>query len=388
MKHFIFLIIIILLASCTTPNESSVVSTAIPISNSQLTDTSKLNLDVLQLPEGFSISLYGRAENARSMAISDKGTLFIGTKGDDKVYAMRDENNDGIADKLLIIASNMRMPNGVAFKDGELYVAEVSKLWKFPNIDDNLEAPVKELIYDDYPEDGHHGWKYIAFGPDDKLYVPVGAPCNFCLSKDEKYASITRMDANGANREIFAKGVRNTVGFTWHPETDEFYFTDNGRDMLSDDLPPCELNRATTSGQHFGFPFCHAGDILDPEFGTDKSCADYIAPVQKLGPHVAPLGLKFCTSDMFPSKYKNVAFIAEHGSWNRSSEAGHTGYKITNVKLENGDGVEYSDFISGFLDKATNKAWGRPVDVLFLEDGSMLISDDMAGAIYRVTYQK
>lgn len=357
-----------------------------PSINARLQDTTGLRLDLLHLPAGFSIELFGRAENARSMAMSPNGTLFVGTRDANKVYALQDLNGDFKADTLYLLAENLRMPNGVAFKDGNLYVAEISKLWKFPDIENNLAAPKKELIYDDYPEDAHHGWKYIAFGPDGKLYVPVGAPCNICESENPIYASITRMNPDGSEREIFAHGVRNTVGFTWHPETGDMYFTDNGRDLLGDTIPPCELNRASTAGQHFGYPYCHAGYIKDPEFGDLHSCDEFVAPAQQLGPHVAPLGVKFYTGKMFPDAYKGLAFIAEHGSWNRTPEAGHTGHKITTVKIKNGQGVAYEDFISGFLIKATNKAWGRPVDILWLEDGSMLISDDFSGSIYRVTY--
>lgn len=352
-----------------------------------LLDTTGLQLDQLVLPEGFEIALYARVKNARQMDMSPDGTLFVGNRGEDKVYALKDTDGDFQANESYVLGEELRMPNGVAFKDGDLYVAEVSKIWKFPNIEENLKAPQKELIYEDYPEDGHHGWKYIAFGPDNKLYVPVGAPCNICESKDEVYASITRMNPDGTEMEIYAHGVRNTVGFAWHPDTKELYFTDNGRDMMGDDLPPCELNRATKAGQHFGYPYCHGGFIKDPEFGDKRPCDDFVKPAQNLGPHVAPLGMKFYTGKMFPDTYHKRIFIAEHGSWNRSQEAGHTGHKITTVTLdETGEGIAYEDFITGFLNKETNKAWGRPVDVLVLDDGSLLISDDLKGAIYRVTY--
>jgi len=248
---------------------------------------------------------------------------------------------------------------------------------------ENPSEPV--VIYDDYPTEFHHGWKYIDFGPDDKLYVPVGAPCNICDStvSDKRFATITRMDADGSNREIYAHGVRNTVGFTWHPETKELYFTDNGRDMMGDDIPPCELNRVTEMGQHFGYPFCHGGTVKDPEFGDQKPCSDFVAPVQALGAHVAPLAVKFVSGNMFPEQYKNQAFIAEHGSWNRSKKVG---YKIALVGIEDGKSTSYDTFIEGWLDHESQERWGRPVDILFLPDGSMLISDDFGDAIYRVTY--
>ena len=350
-------------------------------------------LEKIVLPEGFEIKIYADdVENARSMAISPSGTIFVGNRNKDNVFALKDTDGDNVIDKKYLITNKLKnMPNGVAFHDGDLYVAEVNKIWKFENIEENLfhldkfdeylEEPI--LISDDFPSDRHHGWKYISFGPDGKLYVPVGAPCNICESRDEIYASITRMNPDGSNKEIYVKGVRNTVGFTWHPETKQLWFTDNGRDMLGDNIPPCELNKVTGKDQHFGYPYCHGGDIGDPEFGGEYSCSDFVMPVQNLGPHVAPLGLKFYTGKMFPDEYKGDIFIAEHGSWNRSKKIG---YRISRVKIENNKSVGYETFIYGWLDDDEQEAWGRPVDILILEDGSMLISDDKANAIYRVTY--
>ncbi len=350
-------------------------------------------LEKIVLPEGFEIKIYADdVENARSMAISPSGTIFVGNRNEDNVFALKDTDGDNVIDKKYLITNKLKnMPNGVAFHDGDLYVAEVNKIWKFENIEENLsyadkfdeylEEPI--LISDDFPSDRHHGWKYISFGPDGKLYVPVGAPCNICESRDEIYASITRMNPDGSNREIYVKGVRNTVGFTWHPETKQLWFTDNGRDMLGDNIPPCELNKVRGKDQHFGYPYCHGDDIGDPEFGGEYSCSDFVMPVQNLGPHVAPLGLKFYTGKMFPDEYKGDIFIAEHGSWNRSKKIG---YRISRVKIENNKSVGYETFIYGWLDDDEQEAWGRPVDILILEDGSMLISDDKANAIYRVTY--
>ncbi len=350
--------------------------------------TTDLPLDRLNLPEGFSIDVYAEnIEGARSMAMGSDGTLFVGTRNEGKVYALKDLDGDYKADKTYTIASDLEQPNGVAFKDGALYVAAVSRMFKFSDIESQLENPQEpELIYDDYPTEFHHGWKYIAFGPDDKLYVPVGAPCNICDSAtvDKRYASITRMDPDGSNREIVAHGVRNTVGFTWHPDTNELWFTDNGRDMMGDDVPPCELNKLTEVGQHFGYPYCHGGTVKDPEYGDERPCSDFVPPVQPLGAHVAPLGVKFGKGPMFPEAYKKHAFLAEHGSWNRSSKVG---YRVTLVKLENGEAVSYEPFIDGWLDEESQEAFGRPVDLLFLEDGSLLISDDEGDAIYRVTYK-
>lgn len=387
MKHIFHLFILSLFIACSG-NKPEISSDSDLSSYDSLIGSHGLALDKLIMPAGFSINVYGRVDNARSMAMGTKGTLFVSNRNGNSVYALVDTNGDFKADKRFVIASGLKMPNGVAFKDGSLYVAEIDKLWRFDEIENNLEnVPTPTLIYEDYPADRHHGWKYIAFGPDGKLYVPVGAPCNICESKDAIYASITRMDPDGSNREIYASGVRNTVGFTWHPVTGELWFTDNGRDLLGDEIPPCELNRVTQIGQHFGYPYCHGGDIKDPEFGDKRPCSDFIKPAQKLNPHVAPLGLKFYTGSMFPIQYQNKVIIAEHGSWNRSPEAGHTGHVLSIVSEENGVGTSYETFISGFLNKETNKAWGRPVDVLILNDGSMLVSDDLSGTIYRITYQ-
>lgn len=346
--------------------------------------SAKLPLESIKLPAGFSITVYAEVENARSMAMSPNGTLFVGNRDEDKVYAVKDTDGDYKADKKWVIASGLNMPNGVAFKDGSLYVAENSVISRFDNIESKLGNPGKPtVIYDKYPTEAHHGWKYIAFGPDGKLYVPVGAPCNICESKDPIFASITRMNPDGSGLEVFASGVRNTVGFTWHPETKEIWFTDNNRDSMGDDLPPCELNTAPKAGMHFGYPYCHAGTIKDPEFGSKRPCSDFTPPALPLGPHVAPLGLKFYTGTMFPDSYRGSLFIAEHGSWDRSKKIG---FRITFVKVEDGKAVGYEPFATGWLDDSTQKAWGRPVDVLLLADGSMLISDDRAGVIYRVAY--
>ena len=350
-------------------------------------------LKKISLPDGFKIDVYASGvENARSMTISPSGTVFVGNRKADNVFALIDSDKDGKVDKKYLITDKLtNMPNGVVFHNGNLYVAEVNKIWLFEDVEKNLqkidavgyypEEPI--LISDKFPSDKHHGWKYISIGPDNKLYVPVGAPCNICESKDEIYSTITRMDLDGKNQEIYARGVRNTVGFTWHPETGEMWFTDNGRDMLGDNYPPCELNRVQVPNKHYGYPYCHGGDISDPEFGSKYPCDDFVKPVQNLGPHVAPLGVKFYDGNMFPDEYKGDVFIAEHGSWNRTKKIG---YRISRVKIENNRSLGYEPFIYGWLEKDKNDAWGRPVDIVFLEDGSMLISDDYANVIYRVTY--
>lgn len=345
-----------------------------------------LPLETIKLPQGFSIDVFAEVDDARSLAMSPSGIIYVGNKDGNKVYAVQDTDGDFKADKKWVIDSGLNEPNGVAFRDGHLYVAEISRILKYENIESNLDSPPNPIVLNDnYPTEGHHGWKYIAFGPDGKLYVPVGAPCNICESEDSIFNTITRINADGTGREIYAKGIRNTVGFTWHPVTNELWFTDNGRDQLGDDVPPCELNLAPQKGMNFGYPYCHAGTIKDPEFGDKHACSEFVAPVQPLGPHVAPLGIKFYTGKMFPEAYANQAFIAEHGSWNRSKKIG---YRISMVKVKDNKTSEgYEVFASGWLNEDEQKAWGRPVDVLVMPDGSMLVSDDLAGVIYRISYK-
>ncbi|WP_162428746.1 PQQ-dependent sugar dehydrogenase [Pontibacter pudoricolor] len=344
------------------------------------------SLAKIKLPDGFKIDYYAKnVENARSMALSPSGVLFVGTRSNDKVFAIVDKDKDGKADETITIATGLNSPNGVALKDGDLYVAEISRIIKFPKIEQNMRnKPKYEVVYDKYPSDTHHGWKYIAFGPDGKLYVPVGAPCNVCKEENPVYATITRLNADGTGMEIFAEGVRNTVGFTWHPTTKELWFTDNGRDMLGDNIPNDELNLATKKGQHFGFPYCHEGEIPDPEFGKNRDCSEFVKPVQKLGPHVAALGLKFYNGNMFPDQYKNQLFIAQHGSWNRSEPIG---YRVMQLAVDGkGNASDYKTFAEGWLQDG--KAWGRPVDVVVMPDGALLVSDDTNNAIYRISYNE
>lgn len=386
MKKILLVLLAITVLGCSSKAKEE----ALPVpegGEQALTDYAKtLPLDKLKLPAGFVIEVYAEVNNARSLAMSPEGTLYVGNRNGDKVYAVKDIDGDFKADKRWVIASGLNMPNGVAVKDGDLYVAEVSRITKYPSIESNLGKPLTPVVVkDDYPTETHHGWKYIAFGPDGRLYVPVGAPCNICKSEDEVYASITSINADGSDRKIEASGVRNTVGFTWHPVTKELWFTDNGRDMLGDDIPPCELNRASEAGLHFGYPYCHGGTISDPEFGSLEPCSKFTKPAQTLGAHVAPLGIKFYTGDNFPAEYKNQAFIAEHGSWNRSQKSG---YRISLVRVsDNVTSTGYETFASGWLDEAEQKSWGRPVDVLILKDGSMLVSDDQAGVVYRIYYK-
>ncbi|MDP4712361.1 MAG: sorbosone dehydrogenase family protein [Saprospiraceae bacterium] len=345
-----------------------------------------LPLEKIVLPEGFSIDIFAtNVENARSMALSPKGTLFVGTRGQGDVYAIVDKNQDYKADKVYTIATGLKMPNGVAFRDGDLYVAEVNRILKYENIEKRLDNPPAPIVLNDtYPSETHHGWKYIAFGPDGKLYVPVGAPCNICESEDDIFNTITRINPDGSGREIVQRGIRNTVGFTWHPETGELWFTDNGRDWLGDDSPACELNHAPKDGMHFGYPYCHQGDLPDPKFGEKYPCSDFTPPVQQLGPHSAPLGLEFYTGNQFPDTYKHQVIIAEHGSWNRSTKIG---YQLSLVTLEGSKATGYQPFAKGWLDETQDEPWGRPVDIEQLPDGSILVSDDFANAIYRISYQ-
>lgn len=355
-------------------------------SSPALTDYAQsLPLNTIKLPPGFTIDVYAEVPDARSMAISPSGVIYVGNKDKGSVYAIKDTDGDNKADKRWEVAKGLNMPNGVAFADGDLYIAEVSRISKLPAIESHLDSPPKLVtVIDTYPKETHHGWKYIAFGPDGKLYVPVGAPCNICERKEEIYASITRVDKNGTGREVYAKGIRNTVGFTWHPQTKALWFTDNGRDMLGDDIPACELNVANKPGMHFGYPYCHEGAVKDPEFGNKRPCSDFTPPVEKMGAHVAPLGLKFYTGSMFPDNYNNQLFVAEHGSWNRSKKSG---YKVSLVKVNGDKSAGKEVFASGWLDDNTQKAWGRPVDVLVMQDGAMLISDDQAGVVYRISYR-
>jgi len=337
-----------------------------------------LPLEQIRLPHGFKIELLARVPGARQMAWGAQGTLFVGSRGGiDKVFALKPGSREP-----LVIASNLKLPVGVAFRDGALYVSAVNRILRFDNIEARLDHPPQAVeIRHDFPAEIHHGWKFIAFGPDGWLYVPVGAPCNICEPDPKRYANIMRMKPDGSELQVYATGVRNSVGFDWDPRTGSFWFTNNGTDMMGDDLPPDTLHRAARSGMNFGFPYCHGGEIPDPQYGSKRPCSDFSAPAWKLGAHVAALGMRFYTGKQFPAVYRNQIFIAEHGSWNRSSKVG---YRITLVKLEGDKAVSYEPFATGWLKGET--AWGRPADVLIAPDGALLISDDHAGAIYRISY--
>jgi len=341
--------------------------------------------DVVTVPPGFSIEVFAAdVPGARSMTLSPAGTLFVGTRDQGVVYAIPAAATSARAGKPRTVARGLASPNGVAVRNGALYVAEISRILRLDDIEARLDRPPAPVVVTDrYPSDRHHGRKFIAFGPDGWLYVPVGAPCNVCLPPGPMHETITRMKPDGSAIEVFARGVRNSVGFDWRPGTQDLWFTDNGRDMMGDDVPPDELNHAPKAGLHFGFPHCHGRAIADPQFGRDKPCADFTPPAAELGPHVAALGMRFYTGTMFPAQYRGRIFIAEHGSWNRSTPIG---YRVTTVRLEGDRVVSYEPFASGWLSDNGHVA-GRPVDVLVMPDGALLVSDDHAGAIYRITYR-
>ncbi|MBS1192010.1 MAG: putative L-sorbosone dehydrogenase [Rhodocyclaceae bacterium] len=340
-----------------------------------------LPLDSLRLPPGFAIELLARVPNARAMTLGDNRVLYVGSMGEGKVYGL-ELDEAWRAKAIHVVARGLKMPVGVAWRDGALYVSAVNRIVRLDGLGSRLASPPKPVtVTDRFPSDTSHGWKFIAFGPDGWLYVPVGAPCNICEPDPGRYAAIFRMKPDGSAVEVVARGVRNSVGFDWHPSTRELWFTDNGRDWLGDDQPPDELNRVGQAGQHFGYPYCHGGTLADPEFGKKRDCREFVPPVQNLGAHVAALGMRFYTGRQFPEAYRNQVFIAEHGSWNRSRKVG---YRVSLVRLQGNRAVAYEPFATGWLQG--EKAWGRPADVLVLPDGSLLVSDDHAGAIYRIRY--
>lgn len=324
-------------------------------------------LEQIKLPPGFKIELYAKdIPNARSMTLGDNNTVFVGNRKQNRLYILEDKNQDYKVDGTFTLNYAFESPpNGVAYRDGSLYVGEIGRILRFDNMELGLNKTVKPVVVtDQLPKDAWHGWKVIRFGPDGKLYIPVGAPCNVCVKRDPRYAAILRMNPDGSNLEIFAKGIRNSVGYDWDPRTGELWFTDNGRDMLGDDLPPDELNHAPRPGMHFGFPYCHGDGIPDPHFGQERPCSDFTLAAQPLGPHVASLGMRFYRGAMFPPEYHQQIFIAEHGSWNRSQKIG---YRIMLVRLKDNKPVSYEEFAVGW--KQGESVWGRPVDVLNMPDG-------------------
>jgi glucose/arabinose dehydrogenase len=335
------------------------------------------SLDRIHLPPGFKIELLTRVPDARAMTVSPQGTLFVGSRSD-KVVAITRKNLK--PQKTQTVLRGLDQPLGVAFHDGALYASGRSKIYRIDQVESRLENPQAKVINASLPDESHHGGRFLGFGPDNKLYLGIGAPCNVC-DKGPKFANIMRMNPDGSKLEVFAEGIRNTVGFAWHPQTKELWFTDNGRDLMGDDIPGDELNHAPKAGMHFGFPFCHAGTVADPEFGANHPCGAFTKPSQVLGAHVASLGMRFYTGRMFPPEYRNQIFVAEHGSWNRTKKSG---YRVMLAKLDGDKVASYTPFAEGFLNGET--AWGRPADVLVDLDGALLIADDEAGAIYRVSY--
>ena len=349
-----------------------------------VTTVDKIPVDKLKVPTGFKVDIWAHGmPGARMMVRGDKGTVFVGTRVIGKVYAITDK--DGKRDNK-VIAEQLKQPNGVAFKNGSLYVISIDKALRFDGIEDKLDSPQVTDISEQIklPESTHHNWKFAAVGPDDKLYISIGSPCNICEVNPGTHGLIRRQNLDGSGIEIVARGVRNSVGFDWHPQSKELWFTDNGRDWAGDEGPQEELNRvaANNVGGHFGFPYCHANGIPDPDIKKPNPCAGVTLPVALLGPHAAALGMRFYTGGMFPAQYKDNAFIARRGSWNRTKKFG---YDVVVAKV-NGGKATITPFMTGFLDPATDNFWGRPVDVMQMPDGSLLVSDEQNGAIYRVSH--
>jgi glucose/arabinose dehydrogenase len=341
----------------------------------------QLPIGKLKAPRGFRIELYAAGiDNARTLRLGDKGTVFVSSRVRDKVHAIVDR---GGRREIKVVASGLYRPNGIAFHNGTLYIAEQSQISKIDAVEDVLDEPPKPtVIYSDLPKDETHGWRYLAVGPDNKLYVSVGAPCNNCLA-GEQHAQIRRLNLDGSGAEVVARGVRHSVGFDWHPQTRQFYFTENSRDWWSEDIPEDKLNRVTQSGKDdFGFPYCHQGNLADSEFGWGRTCDEFSKPLALMGPHTAVLGMRFYTGTMFPADYRGNILVARHGGWNRTNK---TGGDIVHVKL-NRDGTvrTIEPFITGFIEN--NSYLGRPADILVMKDGALLISDDHNGAVYRVSF--
>jgi glucose/arabinose dehydrogenase len=335
-------------------------------------------IDEIRLAPGFRISVYtDNVRDARSLALGARGTLFAGSSRGD-VYAV--PPGGGAA---RVIASGLQAPHGVAFHDGALYVAEIGRVLRFDGIEERLRDPPKPTVeVDDLPRERHHGVKTLRFGPDGMLYISIGSPCNVCEPR-ELFGNISRLDPSSGKREVYARGIRNSVGFDWDPKSRELWFTDNGADNMGNDVPPDELNHAPRAGMNFGFPYCHGGDVPDPKYGKGHACKDFAPPARKLGAHVAALGMRFYTGAKFPEPYRGAIFIAEHGSWNRNPKSG---YRVMVVRINAGRAVTYETFAEGWLQG--DEAWGRPVDVIVAQDGALLVSDDKAGAIYRIDYAR
>jgi glucose/arabinose dehydrogenase len=355
----------------------------IPGKNTE-TPPSEIPIDKIGLPKGFEVGLWAHGlPGGREMARGAKGKIYVGTRAIGRVYEITDRGGERT---VRIVVDKLLQPAGVAFANGSLYVAAIDKVLRYDGIEDNPNVePVDLTDKFSLPPEQHHQWKYLAFGPDKKLYVPFGAPCNICEFPDQ-YAQIRRYNPDGSGMEVIARGIRNTIGFDWHPKTRELWFTENGRDWMGDEGPEDELNRVSSTGLNFGFPYCHANGIPDPQIKKDEPCKGVTMPVALLGPHAAALGMIFYTGRMFPSAYKNTIFLARKGSWNRTQLFG---FDIANVQVDaDGKNAKVTPFMTGFMDPKENKFWGRPAYLLQMPDGALLVSDEQNGAIYRVSYRK
>lgn len=346
------------------------------------TPVSDIPLANYRLPPGFKVEVWASGiPGARAMARAENGKVWVGTRGIGRVYEITDAGGQRTS---RVLVDKLVQPGGVAYANGSLYVMAIDKVLRYDGIATNPAAqPVDMTAAFKLPKEQHHNWKYIAFGPDGKLYVPFGAPCNIC-EPGEEYAQIRRYNPDGSGMEVVARGVRNTQGFNWHPETKELWFTDHGRDWMGDDGPADELNRMTKVGLNFGFPYCHAQGIADRDFPKANACAGVTLPVQTMGPHAAAMGVHFYTGSMFPAEYKNALFVARKGSWNRTQKFG---YDVVVVKTDaQGNNPVVRPFMTGFLDPLNDSFSGRPTYFLQLPDGSLLVSDEQLGAIYRISY--
>jgi len=346
------------------------------------TPAGEIPLDKLKLPQGFKVEIWATGmPGARAMAQGDKGKVYIGTRAIGRVYEVTDSGGKRTS---RVVVDKLVQPAGVAFADGSLYVISINKVLRFDGIEDKPDVqPVDLTDKFKLPPEQHHNWKYVAFGPDKKLYVPFGAPCNICEPPAE-YAQLRRYNPDGSGMEVLARGIRNTQGFDWDPKTGDLWFTDHGRDWMGDDGPQDELNRIPKAGLNFGFPYCHADGVADQDFKKQDPCKDVTLPVALMGPHAAGMGVRFYTGDMFPAEYKNTMFVARKGSWNRSKKFG---YDLVNVRPgADGKSVQVTPFMTGFLDPQTDSFWGRPTYIHQMKDGSLLVSDEQLGAIYRVSY--
>ncbi len=350
----------------------------------KMTETGRADIPIesINLPPGFSVQIWAHGlPGGRAMARGDQGKIYVGTRIIGRVYEVTD---NGDRRSVRVVVDKLTQPAGVAFANGSLYVMAIGKVLRFDGIENNPGVQPADLTDKfNLPPAQHHQWKYIAFGPDKKLYVPFGAPCNIC-EPEQPYAQLRRYNPDGSGMEVLARGIRNSVGFDWHPKTGELWFTDHGRDWMGDDTPQDELNRLSQPGANFGFPYCHAQGVPDQDIKKADPCNGVTRPVALMGPHAAAMGVLFYTGKMFPAEYRDTMFVARRGSWNRSKM---TGFDVVNVKARaDGKNAKVTPFMTGFMDAKKNTFWGRPVYLLQMPDGALLVSDEQLGAIYRVSY--